>query len=294
MNLQFLFAVPVLRQQQVPDVHVGQASDVWLVDTADSAVVVRRPRIHGGVLTGPFWMGCQALFGTRPGSVSALGATHRLLSALATLPIPRVLDVRCAEAGPFVVVERMPGQTLLCFADLDTRSLRWLGEAMACWHSFSSPWYGALSAPSGQPAQQFHPHAAAVIRQLADALGGERDAARPWIQRALAALRELPALSEMQLIMLDLDPTQFLHQDGALTALVDAELFALGPSALELAALEYLLDGPAADAFRDGYERVLPLPDLSPVRLPYRCLLRLLEVQGRVDWNTWMTHPTRF
>jgi len=39
---------------------------------------------------------------------------------------------------------------------------------------------------------------------------------------------------------------------------------------------------------------VLPLPDLSRVRAPYRFLYRLLEVQGSVPLDAWMSWPELF
>jgi len=49
-----------------------------------------------------------------------------------------------------------------------------------------------------------------------------------------------------------------------------------------------------AAAVARGYRRVLPLPDLSRVRAPYRFLYRLLEVQGSVPLDAWMSWPELF
>jgi hypothetical protein len=50
----------------------------------------------------------------------------------------------------------------------------------------------------------------------------------------------------------------------------------------------------AAAAFKEGYEKVMKIPDLTEYRLPYRYLYRLLSVQGSVDLDHWLNQEILF
>jgi aminoglycoside phosphotransferase (APT) family kinase protein len=95
-------------------------------------------------------------------------------------------------------------------------------------------------------------------------------------------------------VLVDLDPTQFLAQNGRITGLVDTEAYVIAPRALDFIALEYVLDRRSADLISQGYEEILPIPDLTPVRQVYRYLYRLIEVQGDDDMDAWLSQPALF
>ncbi|CAI8703080.1 hypothetical protein EMIT019CA3_100146 [Bacillus pseudomycoides] len=54
------------------------------------------------------------------------------------------------------------------------------------------------------------------------------------------------------------------------------------------------MDKKSAEDFIRGYISVQDIPDLTYVRKPYRYLYRLLSVQGSVDIEEWLSHPTYF
>jgi hypothetical protein len=117
-----------------------------------------------------------------------------------------------------------------------------------------------------------------------------RDALAPFCEDAL----RLPPLEEGALIMVDMDPTQFLTDGERLTALVDTEAYAIGPRELDFIALEYVFAPREAAALARGYNAILPVPDLSVVRSVYRYLYRLIGIQKRMPLETWMSWPILF
>jgi hypothetical protein len=293
MNLQPLFTQPILRQCLFPDVHPGQASDVWLVETRDESVIVRRTRMSSEPAN-DFWWGCRDLFGVDPTDLFALEGMNRVLGELSPIPVPQVLRKAVVDGVPYVVVEKMPGTTLRSFQSLPTEALVQLGEALARIHSRKFSECGTLSGRLRYPVGQFHKRMAATMRELVQRYYADVPEISILLDEMCAQLLALPPLRHASLIMLDMDPTQFLHENGRITALVDTEVYALGPRELELVALEYLLDKASAAAFVSGYESVLPFPDLRQVRAPYRYFCRLVEVQGPVDIDAWMNGPKWF
>ena len=293
MNLQPLFAQPILRQSLFPDVHPGQASDVWLVETSDESVIVRRTRMSSEPAN-DFWWGCRDLFGIDPTDIFALEDINRVLAELSPIPVPQVLRKAVVDGVPYVVVEKMPGTTLRSFQSLPEEALFHLGAAVAGIHACTFSECGTLSGRLRYPVGQFHERMAATMRGLVQRYYATLPAISTRLDEMCAQLRALPSLRMASLIMLDMDPTQFLHEGGQITALVDTEVYALGPRELELVALEYLLDKTRAAAFASGYESVLSFPDLRQVRTPYRYFCRLMEVQGAIDIDVWMNWPRWF
>ena len=108
------------------------------------------------------------------------------------------------------------------------------------------------------------------------------------------AALNLPVPEAGALVMVDMDPTQFITEGQRLTVLVDTEASAVGPCELDFSALEYVLTQRGAVALAKGYNAIRPLPDVSSVRPVYRYLYRRLEVQGKVELESWMAHPVLF
>lgn len=91
-----------------------------------------------------------------------------------------------------------------------------------------------------------------------------------------------------------MDPTQFLSDGSTITGLVDTEAYAIAPREFEFIGLEYVLTEKEARAFKSGYETIMPIPQLEKCRQPYRYLYRLLSVQGSVELEKWLRHPSYF
>lgn len=292
-NLQPLFPDPILKQQPFADQHVGQASYVWRVVTAKEQVIVRTTRLAGTTLDA-FWWGCKELFGVDPTDVFAMTAVNETLRKYAVVPIPAVVRQAQVEGAKMLVVEAMPGDAVLSFVDLSIAVSHELGRAIASIHQLQKLTFGNFQATLQQPLLAYPARMATVMQRLLERFHcpfPDIVAAGPdWVRAAAA----LPPPTHAVPILLDIDPTQFLADGHHLTALVDTEVYAYGPAAYDIVALEYLLDRPRAQAFAAGYETLLPLPRIADVRDVYRFLQRLMEVQGRVELSVWMSQPAWF
>ena len=133
----------------------------------------------------------------------------------------------------------------------------------------------------------------ATLRFLHDRYHVRDAVASTYLQQALSDLHAWPHLCAAPML-LDMDASQFLHQNGEISGLIDTELYVAGPPEMELTGLEFLLSPHAAAWVRRGYEEVSPMPSLTRVRRVFRILLRMLSFQGPVPWDEWMDAPHRF
>jgi hypothetical protein len=107
-------------------------------------------------------------------------------------------------------------------------------------------------------------------------------------------LSTLPTPKESTLVLIDMDPTQFLSDGITITGLVDTEAYAVAPREFDFIGLEYVLSEKEAHAFKSGYETIMSIPHLEECRQPYRYLYRLLSVQGSVELKKWLSYPSYF
>jgi fructosamine-3-kinase len=293
MDLQSLFSAPIVEQTYLDPGYSGHASDVWRVQTTQEVVVVRALR-ETQELEGPFWKGCHALFGLDPKRLFDLEPINATLARLCPIPIPQVLRKGMLEGQPYVVVEYMPGSPLHDFTALPESALEALGQALAQIHTRRFGYYGSASWQSCSTLSTFPARLTQTMRMLVHQFYQADAAIKEALPSACEAVAQLPPLEEGALILIDIDPTQFLTDGEHFTALVDTEAYAIGPRELDFIGLEYVLDQRGATAVARGYNGILPFPELSQVRSVYRYLYRLLEVQGSADLEVWMRHPPLF
>ncbi len=89
-DLRPLFSERVLGQRLLDPGHTSHTNHVWLVRLADHEVVVRT-NVGAGELDGPFWWGCNYLFGSDPRRVADLACIHQALLRAGCVPVPPVL-----------------------------------------------------------------------------------------------------------------------------------------------------------------------------------------------------------
>lgn len=189
---------------------------------------------------------------------------------------------------------RMPGSALDSFATLPREALARLGEALARIHQYRFDWCGVPSGAVKLELDQFHRQMVRTMRELVAGFYPGDDQIQEQLEPICEAALALPAPAAGALVMPGIDPTQFLTDGVRLTALVDTEAYVVGPAALDLVALEYVLDAQQAQALAEGYQRVSPLPDLALVRPVYRYFCRLIRIQGSVPLNQWLSAPALF
>lgn len=293
--LQPLFPQPILRAVSLDPGYQDHGSDVWLVETAAERVVVRSSRIQGPTdELNDFWWGCRHLFGIQPWQTFDLEVIHAVLSEASGFRIPQVLRKGEIEGRQFIVVEWLAGAPLGSFAELSEEALVEFGRGLAAIHNRTFDFCGHLTRRVVHALSEFHERVAETMRGAARRFYAHDLAVQAALDSMCEAVLQLPPPEAGSPILVDMDPTQFLVEDGRVSALVDTEAYGIGPRELDFIALEYCLDEASAAAIARGYRSVLPLPDLTQARRPYRYLYRLLSIQGEVPLDEWLEHPHLF
>ncbi|WP_459501131.1 phosphotransferase [Bacillus sp. C1] len=290
--LQKLFTSPILSIDTLHPGYEDHASDVWLVKTETEEVIVRSSKMK----TKPnndFWWGCKHLFGIDPRNVHALETIHKQLRQYTTLPIPKILQKHTLDRE-YVVVEKLNGQVLQSFIGQSDSILYNLGQGLAQIHQYKASYIGNPSGTFQIPLHQFHQHIIDKSKQLVEMFHSNNAKITDSFEVFQSQLQALPVPQEATLVLIDMDPTQFLTDGVVITGLVDTEAYAIVPRELDFIGLEYVFTEKEAHAFRQGYETIIPIPNLEQCRAPYRYLYRLLSVQGNVDLEKWLQHPVYF
>jgi len=292
-NLKQIFPEPIEQITYLDPGYSGHASDVWLVKTTSREYVVRTSR-----WTEPpsreFWWGCHDLFGIDPRRMQHFAANAAMLSSIADIPAPRVHAHPVIEGKEYLVVEKMNGEVCRSFVGQPDPLLHQFGVWLARVHMQRYDYFGNLANTQNEPKPLFHARLSQTIRQLV-----ERDYANDrkivaQLDDIVLELSALPVPDHFCPIFIDLDPSQFLIQNGRLSAVVDVEAFAVGPREFDFIGLEYVLDETAAAPFLKGYSTILDPPDISMYRKAYRYFYRLLGVQGTVDLDRWFAQRPLF
>lgn len=287
MDLQPIFSDPILEQTYLDPGYPDHASDVWLVKTASEEVVVRVSRL-GSQPADAFWLGVHELFGVDAGNVLDLEAVNDLVCRISPIPAPRVRRKGVQDGRQYVVVEKMPGDVVRSFAGLPDGALERFGRRLAATHEHRFDYCGSATGTLEYPLDEFHARVARTMRAVAERHYRDDRAIAAALEPMCQAALLLPAPRAGALILVDIDPTQYLQDGRQITAVIDTEAYGIGPRELDFIALEYVLDRRCAAAIARGYRSLLPLPELSNVRPVYRFLYRLLGIQGDVPLEEWM------
>jgi fructosamine-3-kinase len=292
VNLQALFSAPILEQTYLDPGYSGHASDVWRVRTAEEVVVVRM--LRQGLPEVPFWYGCHVLFGLDQRAIFQLEPLNRLLARFCSLPVPQVLRKGTLEDRPYVIVDAMPGVSFETFSELPEEALEAMGEEFARLHCGRFDWFGTPTGSTRYDLADFQTRLQETLRLLVERFYQQDEAIKKMLPAACEAVTQLPPLHYTVPVLMDMDASQFLTDGKRITAFVDTEGYAMGPRELDFIGLEYVFQQREARAFARGYERVLSLPEIAPVRFVYRYLYCLMEVQGSVALDPWMRYPALF
>ncbi|SDX03635.1 phosphotransferase [Paenibacillus sp. CF384] len=291
--LQQLFDEPIEQITVLDPGYSGHASDVWLVKTAAGEQVVRVSRMKEAP-THEFWWGCHDLFGIDPRHMRHFIANAAMLRTIVDIPAPRVHKHQIIEGGEYLVVEKMNGSPSQKFTEQSDALLHQLGVWLARVHAQRYDYFGNLAGTQRVPQPNFHVRLASTMRQLIEIDYANDIKIKAQLNAMLHALDVLPVPQHFCPIFIDLDSSQFLCEDGVLSAVVDVEAYAVGPRELDFVGLEYVLDERSAAAFLKGYSSILAPPDITDYRTVYRYFYRLLGVQGSVDLDLWLKQPSLF
>ncbi|HDR8182916.1 TPA: nitrate reductase [Bacillus thuringiensis] len=291
--LQQLFTSPILSIQALHPGYEDHASDVFLVRTEDAEVIVRSSKMSEEP-NNDFWWGCKNLFGIDPRNVHHLKAVHTLLQEHTNLPIPTILEKHILSGREFVVAEKLVGNTVQSFIGQPDSILFSLGKGLAEIHTFKADYIGNVSGSFQITLDEFQSHILNVSKEFVNMFYSDNESIQNAFPTFESQLSSLPAPKESTLVLIDIDPTQFLSDGTSITGLVDTEAYAVAPREFDFIGLEYIFTEKEAHAFKQGYETIMPIPRLEECRHPYRYLYRLLSVQGSVELEKWLSHPSYF
>ena len=213
---------------------------------------------------------------------------------MTTIPIPKVLNKRKILSKEYIVVEKLSGVVVNSFVGQPSSVLQSLGEGLAKIHSHKEHYIGNPSGSVKIKLEQFHPFLIKAMREIISKFYSEQEQIKEKYVEVVHLLSHLPPPEVSTFVLIDLDPTQFLSNDKEITGLVDTEAYVVGPREFDFIGLEYILDEKSARDFKIGYEKIMPIPDLTKYRLPYRYFYRLLSVQGKVDIDEWLNQKILF
>lgn len=269
------------------------ASDVWRIKTEKREVIVRASGIEDVKCAGAFFRSLNIIFGIDPTNVFAMEAINDRLFDLNAFVYPKILEKHKIDRE-YVVVELLQGATLKSFERLSDDELRKFGSNLAKIHSYKHNYWGN---PSGTFAIDLDKANAHVIRSMKEIVNefylGDKKIVN-YLPQMERTLRDIPAPRCSSFVLVDIDPTQFLVRNGSITGLVDTEAYVIAPREFDFIALEYVLSKHSSELISEGYETVLPLPDLTSTRTVYRYLYRLIEIQGDDDIDDWLSRPILF
>lgn len=293
MQLQRLFKEEIISMELQDPGYSGHASDVWIVKTASGESVVRRSRL----IDEPdheFWWGLLYLFGIDPRYVAYFEKNSELLNTISEIPAPKVLSKAELDGKEYPVVEKMKGSALKTFTGQPDELLYQLGVWLAKVHLNRANFFGNIAKTRTERKDRFHARLAETIQIMAEREYSENSKIRKALGGILQELKSLPVPEWFCPIMPDIGASQFLAEDGMLSAVVDIEAYVVGPRILDFIALEYVLDKETVRPFLEGYSTMLDVPPLSGYRRVYRYFYLLLGIEGTVDLDDWMAQPELF
>jgi len=163
-----------------------------------------------------------------------------------------------------------------------------LGEGLARIHQHRENYAGNPSGSFQVPLHEFHHHLGKGAAELVSKFHYDNEKIVSMLPKVMEFLNSLPHPEFATFVLVDIDPSQFLSDGKEISGLVDTEAYVVAPRELDFIGLEYILDEKSAKDFIVGYEKIMPIPDLQKVRLPYRYYYRLLSVQGDVELDDWL------
>lgn len=292
-HLQQLFNEPIVEIQYLDPGYSGHASDVWLVKFAAKEVIVRSSRLRDEP-NREFWWGCKYIFGIDPRFMTYFAHNSNIINANSTIAAPRVLSKGIMAGKEYIVVQKMNGNVLQSFTNQSHELLHQFGVWLANVHLIAFDFFGNVAKTTMASKEQFHSRLAQAMKLLVERDYGDNCKIKEKLEHMLNELSVQPVPTHFCPVLVDMDPSQFLTENGLISAIVDVEAYVVGPRELDFIGLEYVLDEKSSKSFIDGYTTILDIPDLSKCRHTYRYLYRLLGVQGSIDLDTWLAQPELF
>jgi Ser/Thr protein kinase RdoA (MazF antagonist) len=298
LDWQSLFKEPVRNVEHLSD---GYANDSWMVQTAKRSYVVKITRTEPSPVR-PFWDGLYTLFGLNVHThIEHRRTLARFIRKHSQLKVPAVTHVDDSNSSfphPFVIYNKLPGETAgfnPSSSPFDTGTLaRDLGEHLGKIHRASFQFWGTYPSPPRFKLADWPGLLSQALQKLAPHWFMDQKEVMADLVNCIEQARALPAPDSASLVLPDLRGSQFLVENGHLSAIVDIESHVLGSRELDFIALEYLLAPQDIPAFIEGYTPYLSIPNLTSVRQVYRYLYWVIAALGETDYPKWMNQRALF
>lgn len=262
---------------------------LWRCSTADGEMMLKICR-HKNLAHSACWRVIKQLFGRYlPDALGEINLIQQRLEQQGSIPLPEL--IACGEQTqqlPAFMLNRIVSGDMLTQAHITDHMVAQLAGHIAGLHANALEQWGELAAP--QYAATLWPE---TLMKTLVGQSDEQGIGEPWLSLAVSQIEHINPLQFCP-IMLDNRWDQYLFEAGNIRALVDIDAFVAGPRELELVLLEFQLDNEQAAVFADAYHKILPMPDLSQVRLSYRLLLFLMNALGETDLDKWMQAPVKW
>jgi len=254
---------------------------VFVCDTEDGCLVLKVCN-QDSVARSGFWQGLNDLFSADfPNSLGRIEEIHALLKQYGRYEVPQYV---ASNHHQFVLTRLIDGVGLAAPQVTDAM-VEQLAQHIAQLHAQKQPQWGAVHAPRYH-STDWPVRLAATLQSLAS--HSEVSIPQPLLQSALLAADTLQE-TEFVPMMLDLRWDQFRVVDGTgQLALLDLDAFVVGPRALDLVLLEYVLTPLQFDVFKKTYMTQHDWPDYSADKPCYQLLLFLMQIMGETDLTKWM------
>lgn len=294
MNFQHIFPYEkIINVKELSPGYDDHASDVWRVKTEKREVIVRASRVKNVKCASAFFKSMNILFGIDPRNVFAMEDINNILSGLNAFAYPKILEKHIVDRE-YAVVELLHGTILDSFKGLSDDELIKFGNNLAKIHSYKMNYWGNPVGTFMIDMDKVNSHIFRSMKEIVNEFYSDDFKIVSYLPLMEHVLCGIAPPEYSSFVLVDIDPSQFLAVNGVITGLVDTEAYVIAPRELDFIALEYVLDRRSADLVSEGYEAVLSVPDIKPVRMVYRFLYRLIEIQGHDDIDDWLSRPDLF
>lgn len=276
-SLPQLIAAPVAMPAKFAD----STHQLWYCDTVDGPMVLKLCQPYA-IAQSSFWQGINHLFGIQfPQQLGQTLATAGYLNTHGFFTIPTVIT---AVNNRYVLTRFVAG-TDVDQLQLSNHFITQLAQHIGQLHEQRFNAWGDLHAPQWLPAQwnqRLHTSIAQLAQQSSFTIP------TPVLDKALSQALSLNETAFVP-IMPDLRWDQLRQSTNGQLALIDLDAFVIGPRALELVLILYLLTPSQLNLFKATYCEWHDWPDLSQQSACYQLLLFLMNVLGETDCNAWMS-----
>jgi hypothetical protein len=284
-GLPALIAKPTILKSKFDD----STHQLWQCES-DNGLMILKLCDHDAIAKSDFWFGTNHLFGADfPNSLAEISKTHTLLTEKGLFVVP---DFVASKANRFVLNQYLAGHDVDASHGSD-EMVTLLAKHVAKLHQVRFEKWGNLHAPAYSVEAWKERLKQTLMALAARSAVPISDKVLNNVMSKVASVQE----SIFAPIMLDLRWDQFRVLDNALLkdeqisveiALIDLDAFVVGPVALELVLMEYLLTKPQFGLFKTQYSAMNTWPDYSQQKPCYQLLLFLMNVLGEKDLDRWM------